>query len=218
VTVFAITANGTREALQDFVTRVKGILVSDRAAQFTFWAMNQRQICWAHLARRFVEFAQRDGETGRIGESLVLLTPALFHQIHRVRDGTMKKSELKEFVVNLAPHVEGLLERAVALKHPGVSKACANILSHREALWTFVHVRGVEATNNHAERELRRFVLWRRRSFGSQSEQGDRYAERIMTVAHSLRKQQRGPLEFLIATFAAQIGRTPAPSLLPVAA
>jgi hypothetical protein len=74
VTVFAITASGTREALQEFVTRVKGILVSDRAAQFTFWAMAHRQICWAHLARRFVELAQRDGEAGRIGESLVLLT------------------------------------------------------------------------------------------------------------------------------------------------
>lgn len=74
------------------------------------------------------------------------------------------------------------------------------ILAHRDALWTFVARDGVDPTdptNNHAERELRAFVLWRRRSFCSQSKRGERFAERVMTVAHTARKQGIGLLDFI---------------------
>lgn len=46
----------------------------------------------------------------------------------------------------------------------------SNILKLEAALWTFVWEADVEPTNNRAERALRRAVLWRRRSFGTQSE------------------------------------------------
>src|SRR5258706_11065683 len=95
--------------------------------------------------------------------------------------------------------LEALLERAVAAKVRDLSGSCEDILEHREALWTFVEREGVEPTNNHAERELRSFVLWRRRSFGSQSVRGDRFAERLMTIAHTASKQGRDVLAFLTA-------------------
>jgi transposase len=44
---------------------------------------------------------------------------------------------------------------------------------------------------------LRAFVLWRKRSFGADSDQGNRFAERIMTTVHSLRKQQRPVITML---------------------
>ena len=61
------------------------------------------------------------------------------------------------------------------MKARGLSGSCADLLHHQEALWTSSWTsEGVEPTNNHAERELRGFVLWRRRrSFGTQSERGD---------------------------------------------
>jgi transposase len=98
-----------------------------------------------------------------------------------------------------------------------VSGSCEDILEHRAALWTFVDQEGVEPTNNHAERELRAFVLWRKRSFGTQSERGNLYAERLMTVAHTARKQKKNVLEFLTACCeAARTGATP-PSLFAAA-
>ena len=88
------------------------------------------------------------------------------------------------------------------------------MLEHRAALWTFVEQDGVEPTNNHAERELRAFVLWRKRSFGTQSERGNLFAERLMTVAHTARKQKRNVLEFLTACCtAARTGAPPPLSL-----
>ncbi len=41
---------------------------------------------------------------------------------------------------------------------------------------------GVEPTNNFAERMLRFAVLWRRRSHGTRSEKGNRWAERILSL------------------------------------
>ena len=110
-------------------------------------------------------------------------------------------------------HVEALLERAVAEGLPHVSGSCEDILAHRAALWTFVDRDDVEPTNNHAERELRAFVLWRKRSFGTQSTRGNLFAERVMTVAHTARKQEKNVLEFLTACGTAARTGAPPPSL-----
>lgn len=80
-------------------------------------------------------------------------------------------------------HLELLFERGRAAKLALVSGSCAGMLAHRAAPWTFVDKEGVEPTNNHAA-----FVLWRKRSFGTQSERGNLFAERLMTVAHTARK------------------------------
>ena len=75
---------------------------------------------------------------------------------------------------------------------------------------------GVEPTNNRAERPLRRAVLWRRRSFGTQSAAGSQFVERIFTAVTTLRQQRRDVLDYLTAACTAAICRTPAPSLLPL--
>jgi transposase len=83
-------------------------------------------------------------------------------------------------------------------------------------LWTFVIQEGIEPTNNAAERPLRRGVIWRRRSFGTQSEAGSVFVERILTAVITLRQQQRDVLDFLTETCQAKISGAHIPSLLPV--
>lgn len=95
-----------------------------------------------------------------------------------------------------------------------MSGACTDILAHRDALWTFVTHEGVEPTNNHGELELRDFALWRKRSFGTQSERGERFAERMMTAVRTARKQRKGVLDFLVASVTAYIDGSTAPKLL----
>jgi transposase len=88
-------------------------------------------------------------------------------------------------------------------------------LKIESALWTFVDREGVEPTNNAAERALRRGVLWRRRSFGSQSQAGSRFVERILTAVTTLRQQHRDVLDYLTQACQAAILGVVAPSLLP---
>ena len=200
VTVFKIVPNGQRVTLQtEVLTRLRGILVSDRATVLTFWAMNKRQICWAHLLRKFVSFSERDGPAGIFGKELLDATRILFVYWADFKNGTLSRTQ---FVMRMAPLralMEKTLERAANANIKGLSGSCANILEHRAALWTYVDREGVEPTNNHAERELRAFVLWRKRSFGTRSDRGNRFAERLMTIAHTARKQAKSVLGFLVA-------------------
>jgi len=215
VTVFGIVTDGSRASLRGLFASIRGILITDRGTQFGFWAMDQRQICWAHLVRKFAAFAEHDGPVGKLGEDLLFWSQAMLHYWHLARDGTMSRRRFRTVMVSIRPFVESLLARGQRLGVRGVSGACEDILEHRLALWTFVDHEGIEPTNNHAERELRGFVLWRKKSFGSRSHRGDRFAARIMTVAHSLRKQNRHVLEYLTEACTAALSNRPAPSLLP---
>jgi len=84
---------------------------------------------------------------------------------------------------------------------------------HKAAQWA---VRHNELTRpEDAERALRRLVLWRKRCFGTHSDAGSRFVERVMTAVSTLRKQQRDVLETLTQSCtAALLGQSP-PSLLP---
>jgi transposase len=91
---------------------------------------------------------------------------------------------------------------------------CVRLAAVFPALWTFVVVPGVEPTNNHAERVLRRAVLWRRRSFGCHSDAGCRFVERLLTVVQSLRLQGRSILQFLCDAITAHRSGRGGPKLL----
>jgi hypothetical protein len=72
----------------------------------------------------------------------------------------------------------------------------------------------LEPTNNAAERAIRPAVLWRRTSFGSQSEAGSIFVARMLTVVTSLRSQNRNVLDFMTEAIAAARSGQSAPSLL----
>jgi len=57
--------------------------------------------------------------------------------------------------------------------------------------------------------------LWRKGSFGSDSEVGSQFAERLLTVVASCRQQERPLLVFLVAAVEAALRGSSPPSLLP---
>jgi len=214
VTVFAVAADATRETLRTWITRVRGVLVTDRGSQFGFWAMAHRQICWAHLIRKFVEFSERAGRVGEIGNELLLWSRLLIHSYHRVRDGTRSRAELQRLALRLRGTVERLLEEGRDLSIRGISGSCRDILEHREALWRFIDDPAVEPTNNHAEREVRGLVTWRKSSFGSQSDRGNMFAANLKSVIQTCRKQRRNVLTYLRSAVHAALHHQHTPSLL----
>jgi len=217
-TVYKIFDDGRRDTIRPLFGPAHGILISDRATVFSFWAMALRQVCHAHLLRKFVGFSERDGPDGAIGRELLECVALIFEYWHGYKDGQLTREELQFFMQPLQRHFEQLLQRGDECGSDAISGACADIREHREALWTFVTRDGVEPTNNHAERELRDFVLWRKRSFGTRSERGDRFAERIMTVVRTARKQGLDVLDFLVRSIKASLDATAAPILIVGAA
>ena len=217
-TVFKIVTDGSRATLAPLYGALRGILVSDRATALNFWAMERRQICWAHLLRKFVSFTERDGPSAAFGRDLLNYTGLVFEYWHDYKAGKLDRATFLAWMVPVRAQVEALLARAATVNIARLSGSCANILEHRLALWTFVERDGVEPTNNHAERELRAFVMWRKRCFGAQSDRGNVFAERLMTIAHTARKQGRNVLGFLTGCCEAQLAGTRSPSLFATAA
>lgn len=217
-TVFKVVENSCKDTLQPLYGALSGILVSDRAKALGFWAMERRQICWAHLIRKFVSFSERDGPAAAFGRQLLEYAGLVFEYWHDYKAGKLSRETFIAWMGPVQQQLEALLAQAAAAGIASVSGSCADILVHKAALWTFIDHAGVDPTNNHAERELRAFVLWRRRSFGSQSTRGNIFAENMMTVTHTARKQSRNVLDFLTRCCEAHRANSSAPSLFATVA
>jgi transposase len=219
VTIFRLLktrgAAGAKELLGEIVW---GIIGTDHYAGYHWIDPRQRQLCWAHLKREFVAWSERTGETARIGLALLAVEKQLFRLWYRVRDGTLAWTDFQVAMLPLMARARTLLQEGVAGADTKAQGTCRNLLKREAALWTFVWEPGVDPTNNAAERPLRRAVLWRRRSFGTQSEAGSQFVERILTAVTTLRQQRRDVLDYLTTACTAAIGNTPAPSLLPLTA
>lgn len=216
VTVFRISDNRNQaEAQQLLGPDYRGVVGSDRHSAYNWLDPERRQACWSHLGRDFQAFVDRGGESAIIGSLLLAQVQTFFPLWYRVRDGTLSRADFQVALQPIRQEVGHLLRIGTLLKSAKTRRTCANILKIEPALWTFVDQEGVEPTNNAAERALRRGVLWRRRSFGSQSQAGSRFVERILTAVTTLRQQNRDVLDYLTQACQAAILDVAAPSLLP---
>jgi transposase len=198
VTVFRLLARrGAAQARQIISKEAKGIVTTDRYQAYNWLPLRRRQICWAHLKRDFQAIEQRGGESASVGQQLLEQVRKTFRLWHQLRNEEINRSAFRRKMKPIQQRVKELLYAGTESGHHKTRHTCANILQLESALWTFVRVEGVEPTNNNAERPLRRAVLWRRKSFGTQSESGSRFVERILTVVTSLRQQGRNVLGYL---------------------
>lgn len=214
VTVFMIHASRGQKAFQEFMEEFKGYIVSDRWSAYNIWDLRKRQLCWAHLIRNFKALAEEYAP--EIAEALLAETKTMFQLWHRVRDGTLKRSSFRTYLSPLRQRVEALLRKGAACGDRKTEKAYLKILKFAPALWTFARIEGVEPTNNMAERAIRPGVLWRKGSFGTDSERGSRFAERMMTVVATCKQQGRNPFHFITAAVNASLRGDCPPTLLPL--
>jgi transposase len=215
VVIYMVHSRRAREAAQQILAAFKGVLVSDRYIVYADRPNRKRQVCWAHLMRAFQKMVDRGGKSAKVGRGLLEQAALMFQWWHRVRDGTLKRSTLRQYISFHRVQVEALLAKGARCRHGTTARTCREILKVSDAMWTFARVEGVEPTNNEAERALRRAVIWRKTSFGSWSEQGSRFVERMLTVAGTLKKQQRNLVDYLVQVCTAQLHAQQSPSLLP---
>lgn len=208
-------SRGAQVAKQLLGETFNGFLVSDRWSAYTWVDVKRRQLCWAHLFRQFIGFQDFGGEAERFGRALEALAKEMFRLWHCVRDGTLSRMSFQRKMKPIERAVVAYLRACTRLHVGKVAGRAREILELEQALWTFVVHEGIEPTNNHAERLVRHGVLWRKSSFGTDSEAGSRFVERILTTVSTLRLQQRNVLDYVEhACRAALLGEHPG-SLLP---
>lgn len=214
VSVFLIHASRGADAARELLRNFAGYLVTDRWNGYHEWPLRRRQICWAHLIRDFTAFSEWKGGE-RFGKALLEESKKLFALWHQFRGGTLGRETLRRKVSPIRRRVEDLLQQATRSENLELARSCGRMLKVFPAFWTFLRVPGMEPTNNAAERALRPAVLYRKISFGTQSSEGSRFVERMLTAVGTLRLQGRNVLEYLRKSCQrASLGHQ-APSLLP---
>ena len=212
--VFAIFSSRKAEALPKLLGNAfTGVINCDRAKMY--WQAKQLQWCWAHLKHDFQALIDhRDPQVRRLGHDLMRQVRLMFDTWWRYK---LNKISWDEFQRNMNPirqKVDHLLLRGVFSGNRRLVGMCRELYNHREWLWTFVDVQGVEPTNNTAERALRPAVIYRKLSFGTQSASGSRFIERMLTVSETCRLQGRSLFGYLTAALEAHFHREAAPPLL----
>jgi hypothetical protein len=149
-----------------------------------------------------------------LGERLRAATCELFEHWAEYRAGNISRAALVRRMGPVRRKVERLLLRGTQSNTASVRGTCRELYEHRAWLWTFLRHEGVEPTNNAGERSLRHAVIWRKLSFGTQSANGSRFVETMLTVIETCRQQRRNAFSFLTAAVQAHLAHQPAPSLL----
>jgi transposase len=213
-TVFALRGSRAATAITELLGQAfAGVMSCDRAKMY--WQCGRLQWCWAHLKRDFQALVDHaDPQVRRLGHDLMRPTRELFRHWSRCRDGTITRAELKQELAQVRQRVENLVLRGAFSGNRRLVGMCWELYDHRNWLWSFLEVDGVEPTNNAAERSLRHAVIWRKLSFGTQSSQGSRFVETLLSVIETCRQQDRNVLDFVTDAVAARFQGRNCPSLL----
>src|SRR4051794_14292073 len=215
-TVFTIAAKRSAAVAKAILgSKPNQVVTSDRHSSLAWIDPAWRQICWSHLARDFQAMIDRGGAGEATGRALLRLAKRMFRQWHRLRDGTIDRQRFRAIAARLRREVKAALEGGQRCGCTATAATCFEILKVEEGLWTFARAEGVEPTNNASERALRHAVIWRRISGGTDSAEGGRFVERMLTVVATCRQQGRDVLEYLSSCFESHLRGQKVPSLVP---
>lgn len=216
-TAFRIAATRGQVVLREWIGEEalrNGHSISDRYSGYNLIPMEQRGICHAHLRRDFQSLKEELGFVGIIGSALVTQHEAFFGILHEHEAGKLDTIARDARVEPIKAEVQRLLRFGAECGNG----MCANLLKHWSAMWAFLNVPGMEATNNAAERAVRPLVLLRKRSLGTRNTAGTLFTERAQTVIATCRQNGRSAVAYLRDTIEAWIAGGTAPPLLPVPA
>lgn len=195
--VYRIDRNRSAAAFQRLIGRERWAApaVTDRYAVYS--SFKDHQFCLAHLIREFKGHGEREGPDKIIGLALEKEL-RLSCRIHReYREGKILLVQRNRCLGARKRRVEYWLEDELANGSDALAKICEILLEDFEKLWTFTRISGMEPTNNMAERDLRKLVVWRRKSYGTRSDRGKKFVERVTTIAQTIRKQGGNVLHFI---------------------
>ena len=194
-----------------------GVIVRDRWRPYESIKGAQSQLCWAHLRRHFQSMIDFGGLSTERGRSLMDVSNQVFHHWHVFRDGSIDRVRLQEAIRPLSNRMDACLDLVGNLEaghHKKFAGMARDLLRQWSSLWVFTTTDGVEPTNNAAEQAVRKLVLWRKSSFGANSDAGCCFVERIISVVGTAKRRGIDALEWLTGAVQNQIAGMPTNPLI----
>lgn len=176
------------------------IVISDRYGSYNYFAAENRQICWAHLRRDFARFAHSENSFVReYGTYLTYGADELFTLKNALLSKEIEVLFFMRRVRKLRKRIWHYLGKISLL--PDAKKAVGmarSIMRSEDMMWRFIYdPYNIPLTNNHAERQIRHYVVYRKNSYFTQSERGNRFLERLISLYLSWKQQNLNPFHEL---------------------
>ena len=189
-----------KKVLQELVGAYNGYVISDRYGGYNYFKANKRQICWSHLQRDFERFAHSlDTALAVKGKRLVYIASKVFTTVKAMTQNLISTSVFISRIEKYKKGVYDTLKSILAL--PGVEQAhrvARNLINSFDMMWRFVDQKDVEMTNNLAERQLRKFVIYRKKLLFTWSNWGMLFVERMLSLFLSSKLRGDNPFQLLL--------------------
>ena len=212
--VLRVRADRHGDHARELLADTTAIVTSDRWWAYTHLPLGRRQVCWAHLRRDFKAHAEGLAAEKAFGETGLEICEELFWT-WEIYQHTGERRELKRRVRALRRQLKPILRTYAGkqARYRHTRGMARNLLKLWPALWTFADHKGVQPTNNHAERALRGSVIYRKLSLGTQSDAGERRIERLLSIHTTCRLQRQALHDYLVDAFTAHNRGDPVPLL-----
>lgn len=215
-TLFAVRPSRSRAEVHELLGEdFSGIVVSDRYSAYSHVEDECRQFCWAHLIRDFQAMAERGGTAAKVGTRLKTAGQELIHHWNRLQSQQIQRATFDGHYRQLRGEILDALLEGSQCDHVRTAETCRRLSNECYSLFVFVHHEGVSPTNNAAEQALRKSVIFRKLSFGTEAQTGSRNMTVIMSVSETCRRHGKQPIRYIHQAVTAAFSGQPAPKLLP---
>jgi transposase len=218
VVYFSIAASRGAKVLRSVLGEVfAGVITSDDYSVYNCYQKKGiRQLCWAHIIRKLK--ALKDN---RASPDAYLFSKNMLKEIgqilgcwHAFRQGYITREQLLNATNLMRARMKKYCRKYLTSSDGEVRTRAKRLLDNWSHLFTFLTHEGVEPTNNVAEQALRPAVQWRKLCFGNQSDEGERFTERILTVTRTCQRQGKNAFHFLADLMEAAFNGKARPSLI----
>jgi transposase len=207
--------------------RTKALLRGRIAAEFAGWLMTDgyqayreyqhRLRCWAHLIRKARALAESfTPPVQSDGVALLETFDFLIDPVYQAREGPPQ--DLREILADDLTRLKALCEK---MAHSPIEKAAQlgrEFLNDWDAIFQVLAHPELPLTNHFAERLLRHWVILRRITYGTRTQQGNLALATFASIIETCRLRKASPLRYLHQVLAATRKGLEAPALPPISA
>ncbi|MBL7164548.1 MAG: IS66 family transposase [Anaerolineales bacterium] len=213
VTLFVI-GKRSWEVLADILEGYAGWLMSDGYRVYRKYARRLR--CWAHLIRKARGLSESLNQEAQIfGENVLTCLTMLIEQVYQARAGP--HTNLKTEFADQLEELKAWCEQHRDSPHEKTRQLARELLNDWDAIWTVLEYPELPLTNNIAEHALRHWVISRKISHGTRTQQGSRAFTLLASVIDTCRQRSILPWPYLADVIAARRKGLLAPPLPSVA-
>jgi transposase len=207
VAVYQISDNrSSQSALQLLGKEFDGTLVSDDYAAYNAVEAKRRQTCWNHLRTRAKEIQQQielAGSAARASRSMTFCRKLERFALRvcelgeKLRKRKLSRARARAMIPVLQRQLKRLGNQK--LEHEAAETLRQRVMDKdRDKLFTFLRVKGVDPTNNHAERSLRFLVIMRKICFGTRSPQGSESHGVLASLLQTAKLHGTNAVQFMV--------------------